>query len=201
MTAKALYFLLGMEADDEGFVDPERVVRLYGGEYGDIKNLVDTGFIIPFNSGVIVITDWHQNNYLDSKRKKPTRYIYERSQLVLTDTNRYEFNKCLTDVKPEERSIEENRIEENRITTSQSSDIDSRATYGEMGKVKLTRSEYEKLILSLGDSLTKDLITQLDLYVASKGKKYKSHYATILAWSRRKIDGVKSNSKTLYAPK
>ena len=54
-----------MECDDEGFVSPTRVLRLYGGEFGDIKNLVDVGLVIRFKTGVLVITDWNQNNYLD----------------------------------------------------------------------------------------------------------------------------------------
>ena len=39
MDAKALYFLLGMEADDEGFVSPKRVLRLYGGTEDSLKVL------------------------------------------------------------------------------------------------------------------------------------------------------------------
>ncbi len=121
LTAKALYFLLGMEADDEGFVSPKRVIRLYGGETGDLKNLVDAELIIPFKSGVVVITDWHTNNYLDSRRAKPTRYQDEKSQLSLikiddgkpnfTNDKKYVLNIRLASAQPEEKRREENRIE------------------------------------------------------------------------------------------
>ena len=119
LSAKAIYFLLGMEADDEGFVSPNRVVRLYGGEAGDIKNLIDVGLIIPFKSGVVVITNWNQNNYLDKNRIKPTQYQDERKTLALTEGGKYELNKCLTDVQPVESRIEENSIVQKSVTPSQ----------------------------------------------------------------------------------
>ena len=115
MSAKALYFLLGMECDDEGFVSPTRVLRLYGGEMGDIKNLVDVGLVIRFKSGVLVITDWNQNNYLDKNRIKPTQYKNEKQMLLLTTQGKYELNSGSTNVQPEERSVEECRGVENRI--------------------------------------------------------------------------------------
>ena len=111
LSAKALYFLLGMEADDEGFVSPNRVIRLYGGEIGDLKNLMDSGLVIGFQTGVIVITHWKENNYLDKNRIKPTQYQNEASML-LTKGNKYELNNGST--RGEERSIEENRGEENK---------------------------------------------------------------------------------------
>src|ERR1700728_431907 len=114
LSAKALYFLLGMEADDEGFVSPARVIRLYGGESGDIKNLVDTGLVIPLKSGVVVITDWNENNWLDSRRIKPTRYQEDKKTLILTG-KRYMLSNGLATAKTEESSIEENRGEQNRI--------------------------------------------------------------------------------------
>lgn len=112
ISAKALYFLLGMEADDEGFVSPNRVLRLYGGEMGDIKNLIDTGLIIPFKSGVVVITDWNKNNWLDTRRIRPTEYQKEKKQLVLTENKEYVLSEGLAHAKPEERRGEEKSIEE-----------------------------------------------------------------------------------------
>jgi len=53
--------------------------------------------------------------------------------------------------------------------------------------VFLTDIEYKKLIEELGEPLTKEYIKDLSLYIQSKGKKYKSHYATILTWHRKDI--------------
>lgn len=119
LSAKAIYFLLGMEADDEGFVSPNRVVRLYGGEAGDIKNLIDVGLIIPFKTGVVVITDWNQNNWLDGRRIKPTQYQNEKKMLVLTEAKKYELSSGLASAPLEERRVEKNSIEQRSVTPSQ----------------------------------------------------------------------------------
>ena len=120
MSAKALYFLLGMEADDEGFVSYKKVMRIHGGNEDDIKILIAKGFLIGFPSGVVVITDWNTNNYLDKNRKRPTEYVKEREMLLLTDNNKYELNKCLTSI--EEKRREESRREER---FSDENDLDS----------------------------------------------------------------------------
>ena len=53
--------------------------------------------------------------------------------------------------------------------------------------VFLTEEEYKKLVSELGESVTKEYMQDLSLYLQSTGKerKYKSHYATILAWHRK----------------
>ena len=50
--------------------------------------------------------------------------------------------------------------------------------------MKLTKEEKEKLHARFGEETTLTLIENLSEYIASKGKKYKSHYATILQWSK-----------------
>ena len=57
--------------------------------------------------------------------------------------------------------------------------------YGNFQKVLLTEDEHEKLIEQFGEIEAEDLITRLDGYIASKGDKYKSHYATMLNWDRK----------------
>ncbi len=51
--------------------------------------------------------------------------------------------------------------------------------------VFLTSEEYKKLIRLFGEQGTKDRIAALNDYIGSKGKKYKSHYHTILTWDRK----------------
>lgn len=95
MSTKALYFLLGMEADDHGFVPPKRIMRMHGGSDDDIKLLVAKGFVIPFENGVVVITDWYKHNWLDKRRIKPTEYKKELTELAIID-NQY----CLASTVP-----------------------------------------------------------------------------------------------------
>lgn len=66
------------------------------------------------------------------------------------------------------------------------SDIDKKNMkhkYGEFKNVLLTNDEYEKIKTSFTDYNEK--IENLSMYIKSKGAKYKSHYATILNWSRK----------------
>lgn len=57
--------------------------------------------------------------------------------------------------------------------------------YGEFENVKLTAVEYTKLIELFKFQGTEQRIENLSSYIASKGDKYKSHYATLLQWEKK----------------
>lgn len=143
MSAKALYFLLGMDADDEGFVSYKKIMRVHGGNEDDVKILLAKNFLIGFKSGVVVITDWNKNNYLDKTRIRPTEYQKEKSQLKINDKKEY----CLTDVKQmlNQYSIEEYSIEENSIV-SDKSHVSSKLSAEELYKKKQIDELIEKFI-------------------------------------------------------
>lgn len=92
LTTQALYFHLGMRADDDGFVNnPKKIQRSIGATADDMKLLIAKEFIIPFESGVIVITHWKQHNYIQKDRYHPTRHFKEKSQLVIDKAGQYTF--------------------------------------------------------------------------------------------------------------
>jgi hypothetical protein len=65
--------------------------------------------------------------------------------------------------------------------------------FGEHGNVLLTVSEQTKLIEKFGEQGAAHRIRDADLYIGSTGKKYESHYLTILNWERKHEDeGPKS---------
>lgn len=111
VSAKAFYFLLGMEADDEGFVSYKKVMRIHGGTDDDVKILIAKEFLISFPSGVVVITDWNTNNWLDARRIKETEYQNEKNLILLTNKKKYVLSN-------RSASIEENRVVEYRIEQS-----------------------------------------------------------------------------------
>ena len=87
LSAQALYFHLGMRADDDGFVSaPRLIMRTIGATPEDLDRLIKSNFVIAFASGIIVITSWKLNNYLRADRYTPTIYTEERNQLK-TDQN------------------------------------------------------------------------------------------------------------------
>lgn len=90
LSAQALYFHLGMEADNEGFVNNPRIVtRMISAADDDLRLLVAKNFVIVFESGVIVIKGWRINNTLRSDRFKETAYAAEKSMLYLKPNGSY----------------------------------------------------------------------------------------------------------------
>lgn len=122
-TTKALYFFLNLEADDDGFVgNPKTIMRLVGTTKEDMKLLIEGNYVLLFNSGVVVITDWTEHNSIRKDRKKPTRFTEEMQQIALVEGNKYQW---LSDVQPTDNQlttkcqtngcIGEDRIGEERI--------------------------------------------------------------------------------------
>ncbi len=67
--------------------------------------------------------------------------------------------------------------------------------YGELNNVLLKLNEFNNLVDKYGEAKTKLYVDRLSTYIASTGKRYKSHYATILTWVRKDIPETKINSK------
>ncbi len=89
-STQALYFHLGMRADDDGFVSsPKRIVNTINASLDDLKLLIAKGFIIPFDTGVCVLRDWKIHNTIQKDRYKPTLYQAERAMLQTTPNNQY----------------------------------------------------------------------------------------------------------------
>ena len=90
LSTQALYFHLGMKADDDGFVgSPKKIVRSVNCTEDDLKLLIAKGFVICFDSGVIVITHWHIHNRIRKDRKKDTFFLSERQRLSLNESGVY----------------------------------------------------------------------------------------------------------------
>lgn len=82
LSTQALYFHLNMGADDEGFIDKVKTIqRTIGASDDDIKILIAKGFIIPFESGVVVIRHWRIHNYIQADRFQATIHQNEKEQL------------------------------------------------------------------------------------------------------------------------
>lgn len=89
-STQALYFHLCMRADDEGFVNnPKKIQRTVGASEDDLKMLMAKKFIIPFDSGIIVIKHWKIHNYIRKDRLKKTVYLKERELLKVKENGAY----------------------------------------------------------------------------------------------------------------
>ncbi|EUN35275.1 conserved phage C-terminal domain-containing protein, partial [Lactococcus cremoris] len=93
-TAKLLYFYLNMSADDDGFVGNPKTIKLISGATDDdLKILIAKQFIIPFESGVVVIKDWKIHNYIRKDTYNSTVYKFEKSQLLDDANGAYVLNE------------------------------------------------------------------------------------------------------------
>lgn len=74
-SSQLLYFFLGLEADDDGFVEAFAVLRLYGMQEADLEPLIERNFIRVVNDDLTAfIVDWKVNNYIQKDRYKPSIY-------------------------------------------------------------------------------------------------------------------------------
>lgn len=90
LSTQALYFHLSMRADDDGFINnPKKIQRMVGCADDDIKLLIAKNFLIPFDSGVVVIKHWKIHNFIRKDRYKETIYKNEKAALITQDNNEY----------------------------------------------------------------------------------------------------------------
>lgn len=94
VTARLLYYDLGMRADDDGFINsPKKIMRITGASSDDMNILIMRKFIIPFDSGVVVIKHWRIHNYIRKDTYVETKYKDEKEQLTLDENNAYTTKK------------------------------------------------------------------------------------------------------------
>lgn len=90
LSARCLYFTLGMLADDDGFVNsPKAIMRQCGASLDDMNVLLAKRFILQFEDGVVVIKHWRINNFLRNDRYKETAYLDHKESLTIGDNGAY----------------------------------------------------------------------------------------------------------------
>lgn len=212
LSAQALYFHLSMRADDDGFINnPKKIQRMIGASDDDCKLLLAKRFVIAFESGIVVIKHWKIHNYIRNDRYKPTVYTSEKAMLTSKENgayieaetdgipfgipNGYQMDtKCIQDgyqMDTQDRigkdSIDKVSIGEDMEpleTASPSPKKPIRHKYGEYQNVLLSDSDLEKLKAEFPTDY-ESRIERLSEYIASTGKSYKNHLATIRNWSKR----------------
>lgn len=160
-SAQALYFHLGMHGDDDGFVaSPRKIARAAGCNDDDLRLLASKGYIIPFESGVIVITDWRVNNTLKNDRYHETLYAVEKSQLAMDSAGRY----CLGNIVEPDRNQTASRAEP-ELNITELNGTKQRALRGPKADKPPTRSRPEK------KCFVPPTVEQVAEYVKQRGSK------------------------------
>lgn len=181
LSTQALYFHLGMAADDDGFVNsPKRTQRIIGSSNDDFNLLIAKGFLIPFESGVVVIKHWKINNYIRSDRYKETAYTEEKSLLTTKENGAY----TLLGI-PDGRQVvyaEQTRLDKNRLDKGSCKGADLLLN-------RLTEKESDAIFRTYEDAdiLIDTVQEQVDLKGTKVEKpfEYIIGYATNKGWAKR----------------
>ena len=205
LSTQALYFHLSMRADDDGFINnPKKIQRMIGASEDDLKVLIVKRYILPFDSGVVVIKHWKIHNAIKKDRYKPTLFIEEKSSLDVKDNGEYmersttgatlEPKRSQTGTKmeplwstsgatlePQVREVKISLVECSGGKCSGEGNTPSPARRGKFKNVELSDEDYNALKNDF-PSQYEDYIEKLSCYMAGKKKSYDNHYATIVKW-------------------
>lgn len=187
-SAQSLYVQLGLNADDDGFVNcAMKVCRMIGADPAELSLLIEKGYIIPFESGVIVIAHWHVHNKIRIDRYQPTIYKKELSMLILGKDNIYRLNHGLPN--DNQMSAQDSIGEEKQDKYSSDDRL-----FGEHKLIKLTDIEYEKLIKGYGEVLVNSNIKKMEEYCYKNERKYNDYYLALIRWMRKEKNNGNGNS-------
>ena len=107
ISARLLYYDLGMRADDDGFINsPKKIMKMIGASEDDINILILRKFIIPFDNGVVVLKHWRIHNYIRKDTYNETPYKEQKKLLEIDDNKSYKLKDILGKV-----SIDNNKEE------------------------------------------------------------------------------------------
>lgn len=152
-TTQNLYFHMLLEADDDGFINsPKSIMRVIGAKDDDIKVLIAKQFVIPFESGVLVIKHWKIHNYIQKDRYRPSLRP-EKEMLSVAESK--EYVEVLGDVSSmDTRCIQNVRVGKVSIGKSR------------LGKSSIGKNTYSPSLPSVAE----DIVTFLNSTVGSNYK-------------------------------
>jgi len=211
MSTQALYFHLSMRADDDGFINnPKKIQRMIGSSEDDMRVLCAKSFVIPFESGVVVIKHWRINNYLRADRYKPTIYQDEMNSLEIKENGSYTKKDDgipavyqVVDERETQISIDKDRLDKDSIGEDRKEGAPDKPAkpqkhkYGEYKHVLLTSDEYLRLCEEWGEPELLRMIKILDEGIEIKGYKYKNHNLALRKWKSNEKNQRNGYSKPL----
>lgn len=99
ISCQALYFHLGIHADDDGVVEAYNVIRATGCTEDDLRVLVAKGYVIVLNDDLVTyINDWNENNSIRADRKVDS--IYQDLLIAMVPEVKLVESRQRADTKP-----------------------------------------------------------------------------------------------------
>ena len=183
ISSRLLYYELGMRADDDGFVNNWKKILLFTGlKEDDMKVLISKQFVIPFESGVIVIRHWRLNNYLQKDRTKPTIYQEELAQLDIDNNNVYNlYTDCI-------HSIDKNSIDKNSIDVVVKENKKNKILICYEENIGLMTPATAELLYSYLDTFSEDIVCEAIKKASIANKRNTKYICGILNdWQNKNI--------------
>jgi hypothetical protein len=183
---------------------------MIGASDDDLKVLVMKRFIIPFESGIVVIKHWKIHNYIRNDRYKPTVYAEEKAMLASKENGAYtemgtdgipSGNQAVYQMDTQVRlgkdslgkvSLVEGSVDDD--TATETEPMENSMENSEQNQLKLLGGTLGKNVVYLTDSQMESLIDKLGLdgfnryverladFIIQKNAHVKNHYEMILKW-------------------
>ena len=190
LSARCLYFTLGMLADDDGFVNsPKGIMRQAGASLDDMNLLIAKRFVLTFDSGVIVIKHWRIHNYIQKDRYKETKYLEERSALALDENGAY--TECIQNVSNLDTQVRVGKdslvLETGQDSVSADDDPVESAMIAHWRQhgITLTLEQAKDLEAQLSPQVFNHYFNRMqDFLKKNPTARIRSQYDTILLWAR-----------------
>jgi hypothetical protein len=217
LSTQALYFHLSMRADDDGFINnPKKIQRMIGASDDDLKVLCLKRFIIPFESGIVVIKHWKIHNYIRNDRYKPTVYTTEKALITSKENGAYtevdtagipsdnqvvyqmDTQYRLGKVSKGKDSLVEGSVD--GATTTEENKL--KCIGGKLGKgvVYLSDKQFDDLLEKMGMDAFNRYVERLATFIIDKNAHIHNHHEMILKWyyedsAVKPVKGNKSSNK------
>lgn len=174
VSSQALYFHMGVRADDDGVVEGYNVMRMIGATEDDLKVLVAKGFVTILNEDLVAyINDWKEHNLIRADRKVDS--IYKNLLLQIVPEVQLLEPKQRSDVKKKQSKEFSGQPMDVQWTTNGQSMDSEMSAQDRIGKDRLDKDNIGKdSIASVEASPTTELTTP------TKQKEVKHKYGEYL---------------------
>ena len=158
-----------------------------------LKKMVDNNLIQKVSHWYQIVSQWYQK-VSDWYEKVSEWYQEENTEIEKYQSDTKKVSEWATYIYTRNNNIKENIKEKDEdIVIEKKETKEKKVKNRHLDFVLLTDDEYNKLIEKYWKWVTERKIEDLNNYIGSKWKKYKSHYFTILEWLRK--DKVKPLEK------
>lgn len=212
--AQALYFHIGMHADDDGFVSgPRQITRKLRMNKKYLDMLIEKEYLLQYED-IVVVRHWLISNTLKADRMRMPRYLNIASELYIAQDRTYtkekeeerlsllESRKVVLDSKRNpkvsegkvrkekvrEDKISEDKVRESNPTPPGADGACDGLIYDSQKKkdsvVELSPRQVSELMEIMGSQEFSRYVLKLSDFIRRNDANVKDHYATILKWWR-----------------